>query len=214
MSAKRREKFQDSNALIQLSRQLLSKQAAETAVATDEKSPDLASRAQRPATQSASLKRPERSKRPSPDEGTSVQVKSKHQKRAPASAQQLEVFPVGQTLESLNTAAMSVQTKSHTAAPAVQLQQPASVCHDKSINKQVHAPCCDLVSWYANVCTQGFAGQLSALHQSQDSSHAQPRLLSRCMRMNAALFEGKQSILQSMPWQTPLSPFQHVSLWL
>ena len=54
MSAKRREKFQDSNALIQLSRQLLSKQAAETAVATDEKSPDLASRAQRPATQSGS----------------------------------------------------------------------------------------------------------------------------------------------------------------
>ena len=236
MSEKRREKFQDSNALIQLSRQLRSKQVAENAVATRESSTNFASRAQQPAIRAgscqmklllialvkncsiqgadaedfacptASLKR---QKSLSSDERASVQVKAKRQKKVPASAQQLEVFPAGQTLQNLNEAAVSVQT--HTAAPSVQWQQPAGVQRDKPINKQAPIPRCDLVSWYANVCTQGFAGELSALQRSQDSGHAQPSLLSRCIRMNSTLFEGKQQVLHSLPWQTHVSLGQHVN---
>lgn len=72
----------------------------------------------------------------------------------------------------------------------------------------------DFVSWYSNVCTQSFADGLSALQQGHDSSHAQPSLISKCVRMSAFAFEADQAVLQTLYQPEHMTPFQHACQWL
>lgn len=66
----------------------------------------------------------------------------------------------------------------------------------------------DFVTWYSKMCTHGFADGLSALQQEQDSSHAHPRLIAKCITMNAMLLEPKKDVLYR---SLPSSAFQHAS---
>lgn len=66
----------------------------------------------------------------------------------------------------------------------------------------------DFVTWYSKTCTHGFADALSALQQGQDSSHAHPRLIAKCITMNALLLEAKKDVF-FQSWHS--SPFQHAS---
>ena len=67
----------------------------------------------------------------------------------------------------------------------------------------------DFVTWYSKVCTHGFADGLSVLQQEQDSSHAHPRLIAKCITMNAMLLEAKKNVWYQSLWHS--SPFQHAS---
>lgn len=87
----------------------------------------------------------------------------------------------------------------------------AATVHQRVTNKH---DLVDFVSWYSKVCTQSFADGLSALQQGHDSSHAQPSLISKCVRMNASAFEADRAVLQTLYQPEHVTPFQHACQWL
>ena len=74
------------------------------------------------------------------------------------------------------------------------------------------------VDWYSSLCTTVFADGLSACHKSQDSSHAQPGLLLRCIKIHASSFtpQKQEIVIQQQKVARPQrqSSCSRVSSWL
>ena len=156
---------------------------------------------------------------PSPDDKELTEQVSKRRKTAakslPESLQpfaQLEASTAGRA----ETGATEQPLNSEEVAnkPVLDRQEPqteTAVSPGECTHEQ--APF-DFVAWYSKVCTHSFADGLSALQEGQDSSHAQPSMISKCIRMNASLFEGNQAVLQTVNQSWHFTPFQHASHWL
>ena len=71
-------------------------------------------------------------------------------------------------------------------------------------------------AWYSSVSTSGFANELLALHKSQDGIHVQPKLISRCIRMHAAVFDAQMQkvVLHKVASQQSQPTCRQVSHWL
>lgn len=243
MSARGREKFQDSNALIQLSRQLQAKQAADSSVTTDNTPADPGATHQRTGhagTQLPSVLNPVFSQRSfvrKPAVAELVWCPSASSKRRKLQGSSLDDEGLIEDIpkrrkQAAKTMPASMQPVAQidasTAGEAANKQASAA---EQGGNKsefktqklqtaiipegcfKEQAPC-DFVTWYSKICTHRFADGLSALHQGHDSSHAHPSLIARCIRMNACVLGAKEGILQTIYQPWHLSPFQHVSQWL
>ncbi|KAL0029843.1 hypothetical protein WJX77_003193 [Trebouxia sp. C0004] len=152
---KRHDKFQDSNALIQLSRQL---QAAHAA--------DLLATARHGASHPLGAPPKRQSTGEVPGVSPSKRQKLQHV------AQESTVIRASRGKQVSKTDMASI--------PAVTPQQQVSSAdqHTSMVDKDV------------------FADELSALHTTQDSSHAQPSLILRCIKLHATIFgEQQQGIL-------------------
>lgn len=219
MSAKRREKFQDSNALIQLSRQLRAKQLADSAVTAhnlsaapapihersghagthfpNDVNPLLTQRSfiQRPVIKfvwcpSASCKRRKLLGSISENDGPITKRRKTAAKAMPANLQpvtQIEASTTGQANEQTPLAEQVV------SKPELYRQKLHTGVTPQACIKGLEP--FDFVTWYSKTCTHGFADGLSALQQEHDSSHAHPRLIAKCITMNAMLLEAKKDVL-------------------
>lgn len=69
--------------------------------------------------------------------------------------------------------------------------------------------------WYSAMCTDVFTEELSALHTNQDSSHAQPSLILKCIKLHGTIFGEQQrgTVTQKAASQQRQGHI-HVSCWL
>lgn len=235
MSAIRREKFQDSNALIQLSRQLQAKQLADSSVTALNIPADPAPSHQRSRHAGAHFPKdlnlfflqrsfirrsavelvccpPASSKRQkllgsfTDNDGPTETVTERRKtaaKTMPANLQsvaQIDALTTGQANELLPPAEQAVSEQ----------ERDRQKLHTATIPQRCLKKLepFDFVTWYSKICTHAFADGLSALQHGHDSSHAHPRLIAKCITMNALLLEAKKDVF-NQAWH--LSPFQHAS---
>lgn len=69
--------------------------------------------------------------------------------------------------------------------------------------------------WYSAMCTDVFTDELSALHTTQDSNHAQPSLILKCIKLHATIFgEQQQGIVTQQAASQQRQGQSNVSCWL
>ncbi len=108
---------------------------------------------------------------------------------------------------------LNLRAKQAAATAVSKPNQRATSSHPhKYIEPVKHVSFAD---WYSAVCTDVFTDELSALHTTQDTSHAQPSLILKCIKLHATTFGEQQ---QGIVTQKAASQYRqghiHVSCWL
>jgi len=133
----------------------------------------------------------------------------------PAVAAQQQVSDTDQhtTIVDKGQPALNLRAKQAAATALSKPNQKATTPHPHKYTEPVkHGSFAD---WYSAICTNVFADELSALHTTQDSSHAQPSLILKCIQLHATTFgEQQQGIVTQEAASQQRQGHFHVSCWL
>ncbi|DBA78882.1 TPA: hypothetical protein ACH3X1_008767 [Trebouxia sp. C0004] len=219
---KRHDKFQDSNALIQLSRQLQAAHAADLlATARHGASHPLGAPPKRQSTGEVPGVSPSKRQKLQHVAQESTVIRASRGKQVsktdmasiPAVTPQQQVSSADQHTSMVDKGQPALNLRAKQAAAASKPNQKATTPHPHRYTEPTkHGSFAD---WYSAMCTDVFADELSALHTTQDSSHAQPSLILRCIKLHATIFgEQQQGILTQQGASQQTQGHIHVSCWL
>lgn len=220
---KRHEKFQDSNELIQLSRQLQAAHAADlAAIARHGAVHPMGAPPKRHSREGSGVSPSKRQKlqhvaeesgviRASP--GKDVSRTNKGSIPAVAAQQQVSNADQHTTMVDTGQPALNLREKQAAATAVFRPNQRATTPHSHKHTEPIkHGSFAD---WYSAMCTDVFADELSALHTTQDSSHAQTSLILKCTKLHATVFgEQQQGIVTQKGASQQRQGHIYVSCWL
>ncbi len=134
----------------------------------------------------------------------------------PAVAAQQQVSDADQhtTMVDKGQPALNLRAKQAAATAVSKPNQRATTPHPHQYTEPIkHGSFAD---WYSAMCTDVFTDELSALHTTQDSSHAQPSLILKCIKLHATIFGEQQQgiVTQKAASQQQRQGHIHVSCWL
>jgi len=133
----------------------------------------------------------------------------------PAVAAQQQVSAADQhtTMVDKGQPALNLRVKQAAATAVSKPNHRATTPHPHKYTEPIkHGSFAD---WYSAMCTDVFADELSALHTTQDSSHTQPSLILKCIKLHAAIFgEQQQGIVTQKGASQQRQGHIHVSCWL
>ena len=133
----------------------------------------------------------------------------------PAVAAQQQVSDADQhaTIIDKGQPALNLRAKQAAATACAKPIQKATTPYPHQYTEPVKLG--SFADWYSAMCTNVFADELSALHTTQDSSHAQPSLILKCIKLHATIFgEQQQGIVTRKAASQQRQGHIHVSCWL